>query len=109
MIDLLLANENINKYKYDYSGYLVIVDQIRTKEVLLDNKLKKMQSHLKLLKEKYKEELDKISKIEERKMIHKNVNKMNKKQLVDELTYIYNRLAAVGYIRLGIEKEIGII
>ena len=37
MIDLLLANENINKYKYDYSGYLVIVDQIRTKEVLLDN------------------------------------------------------------------------
>ena len=34
---------------------------------------------------------------------------MNKKQLVDELTYIYNRLAAVGYIRLGIEKEIGII
>ena len=109
MINLLLANENINKYKYDYSGYLVIVDQIRTKEVLLDNKLKKMQSHLKLLKEKYKEELEKISKIEERKMIHKNVSKMNKKQLVDELTYIYHRLAAVGYIRLGIEKEIGII
>ena len=34
MIDLLQATQNINKYKYDYCGYLVIVDQIRTKEVL---------------------------------------------------------------------------
>ena len=109
MIDLLQATNNINKYKYDYCGYLVIVDQIRTKEVLSNNEIKKMQAHLKLLKEKYKEELIKIAKIEEHKLSFKNVFRMNKKQLVDELTYIYNRLPAVGYIKLGLEKEIGII
>ena len=32
--------------------------------------------------------------------------KMNKKQLVDELTYIYDRLPAVGYFKLGLEKQI---
>lgn len=109
MIDLLLAHENINKYKYDYCGYLVIVDQIRTKEVLLDNKIKKMQNHLKLLKDKYKEELRRISKLEDKKIFTKSISKMNKKQLVDELTYIYHRLPAVGYIQLGLEKEIGIV
>ena len=109
MIDLLLANENINKYKYDYCGYLVIVDQIRTKEVLLESKIIKMKNHLKLLKDKYKDELIKISKLEKKRISNKNINKMNKKQLVDELTYIYNRLPAVGYIKLGLEKEIGII
>ena len=51
MIDLLQATQNINKYKYDYCGYLVIVDQIRTKEVLIESNTKKMQNHLKLLKE----------------------------------------------------------
>ena len=109
MIDLLLANENINKYKYDYCGYLVIVDQIRTKEVLLENKINKMKNHLTLLKEKYKDELYKISKLENIKIFTKSVNRMNKKQLEDELTYIYHRLPAVGYIQLGLEKEIGII
>ena len=109
MIDLLQATNNINKYKYDYCGYLVIVDQIRTKEVLSNNEIKKMQAHLKLLKEKYKEELIKIAKLENYKLSFKNVFRMNKKQLVDELTYIYNRLPAVGYIKLGLEKEIGII
>ena len=34
MIDLLLAEKNISKYKFDYSGYLVIIDRIRTKEVI---------------------------------------------------------------------------
>lgn len=109
MIDLLLANENISKYKYDYCGYLVIVDQIRTKEVLLDNKISKMKNHLSLLKDRYKEELNKISKLENTKIFTKSINRMNKKQLVDELTYIYHRLPAVGYIQLGLEKEIGII
>ena len=108
MIDLLLANENISKYKYDYCGYSVIVDQIRTKEVLLDHKINKMKSHLSLLKDKYKEELYRISKLENTKIFTKNINRMNKKQLVDELTYIYHRLPAVGYIQLGLEKEIGI-
>ena len=108
MINLTLAKENINKYKFDYCGYLVIVDQIRTKEVLSNQDIKKMQMHLKLLKEKYKEELNKIAKLENKKLIYKNVFKLNKKQLNDELNYIYNRLPAVGYIKLGIEKEIGI-
>ena len=106
MINLLLAQENINKYKYDYCGYLVIVDQIRTKEVLSNNETNKMKEHLKLLKEKYKKELNKITIIENRKLSNKNVYKMNKKQLVDELTYIYEVLPAVGYIKLGLEKEI---
>lgn len=108
MIDLLQATQNINKYKYDYCGYLVIVDQIRTKEVLIESNTKKMQNHLKLLKEKYKIELIKIAKIENEKVFSKSIMKMNKKQLHDELTYIYNRLPAVGYIKLGIEKQIGI-
>lgn len=109
MIDLLQATQNINKYKYDYCGYEVIVDQIRTKEVLIDNQVKKMQNHLKLLKEKYKAEIIKIAKLENEKVFYKSIMKMNKKQLHDELTYIYNRLPAVGYIKLGIEKQIGII
>ena len=106
MINLLLAQENINKYKYDYCGYLVIVDQIRTKEVLSNNETNKMKEHLKLLKEKYKKELVKITNLENKKLSNKNVYKMNKKQLVDELTYIYEVLPAVGYIKLGLEKEI---
>lgn len=109
MIDLLLAEKNINKYKFDYSGYLVIIDKIRTKEILENGKIKAMQAHLKMLKSKYKNELKKIANIEQKEIKFMNVNKLNKKQLIDELTYIYNRLPAIGFIILGIEKEIGII
>ena len=52
MIDLLLAEKNISKYKFDYSGYLVIIDRIRTKEVIENGKLRAMQNHLKMLKSK---------------------------------------------------------
>ena len=108
MIDLKLANENINKYKFDYDGYLVIIDQIRTKEILSKQDIKEMQKHLKMLKDKYKLQLNKIAKIENKSNKSISVFKMNKKQLVDELTYIYHRLPAVGYIILGLSKEIGI-
>ena len=62
-----------------------------------------------ILKSKYKNELKKIANIEQKEIKFMNVNKLNKKQLIDELTYIYNRLPAIGFIILGIEKEIGII
>ena len=106
MINLTKAKETINQYKYDYLGYLVIVDQIRTKEILFNNETKKMQEHLKLLKDKYKDELSKIAKLENNKLRYQNIYRMNKKQLVDELTYIYHRLPAVGYFKLGLEKQL---
>ena len=37
MIDLKLANENIKNYKFDYFGYLVIIDRIRTNDILENN------------------------------------------------------------------------
>ena len=109
MIDLLLAEKNINKYKFDYSGYLVIIDRIRTKEVLENGTIKALQNHLKMLKSKYKDELKRIAFIEQIEIKNYNVYRLNKKQLVNELKYIYDRLPAIGYIILGLEKEIGII
>ena len=109
MIDLLLAEKNINKYKFDYSGYLVIIDRIRTKEVLENGTIKALQNHLKMLKDKYKDELKRIAFIEQIEIKSYNVYRLNKKQLVNELKYIYDRLPAIGYIILGLEKEIGII
>ena len=109
MIDLLLAEKNINKYKFDYSGYLVIIDRIRTKEVLENGTIKALQNHLKMLKDKYKDELKRIAFIEQIEIKSYNVYRLNKKQLVNELKYIYDRLPAIGYIVLGLEKEIGII
>ena len=109
MIDLLLAEKNINKYKFDYSGYLVIIDRIRTKEVLENGTIKALQNHLKMLKDKYKDEIKRIAFIEQIEIKSYNVYRLNKKQLVNELKYIYDRLPAIGYIILGLEKEIGII
>lgn len=108
MIDLLLAEKNINKYKFDYNGYLVIIDKIRTKEIIENGNLKAMQNHLKMLKNKYKVELKRIAFIEQKETKSINIYRLNKKQLVNELSYIYDRLPAIGHIILGLEKEIGI-
>ena len=46
MIDLKYAKENINKYKFDYFGYLVIVDTIRTTDIIENGGFYKMKKQL---------------------------------------------------------------
>jgi len=67
MLDLLYAQKNIVKYKFDYSGYLVIIDKIRTKDVLESDDIKKMREQYMYLKEKYKKEISIIEEIEKKK------------------------------------------
>lgn len=109
MIDLLFAEKNINKYKWDYDGYLVIVDKIRTIEVLQSYDLQKMQRHLQDLYDKYNKELNLMRKIEKVHVDKKiNINKLTKKQIISELQYILKRLPAIGFILLGKGKDIGV-
>lgn len=107
MIDLLYAKQNIDKYKFDYQGYLVIVDQIRSDDILESNNPKKIKMHYNYLVEKYKRELCIISKIEKKRNT-KSVSKMSVEQIKEEIKYIVERLPAIGFIILGLEKEIGI-
>ena len=108
MIDLKLANENIKNYKFDYFGYLVIIDRIRTNDILENNDVKKMKEHLKMIKNKYKTELVQLAKLLEVKLSFKDPNKLNKKELVEQLNFISDVLPAIGYIKLGLQKQIGI-
>lgn len=108
MIDLQYAKDNINKYKYDYLGYLVIVDGIRTLEVINNDSIKEKQKFLKYLTKKYSKEIKIIA-----KYIGKNgsigyINKLNEQQLLDKLNFMYDILPAIGFIILGLEKKIGI-
>lgn len=105
MVDLLYAKQNISKYKFDYLGYEVIVDSIRIDEVLNSNVTKEMQRFLKYLIEKYKQQIDIIQKN------HKAVKlteKTNKKNIILYLEYLKDILPAIGFINLGLEKQIGI-
>lgn len=108
MIDIQYAKDNINKYKFDYLGYLVIVDNIRTKEVIEENKAKNMKFHLDYLLKKYKNELDIINSNIERKMLNKDINKLSKQTIIKKLEYFIEILPAIGFISLGLQKEIGI-
>lgn len=108
MIDIQYAKDNINKYKFDYLGYLVIVDNIRTKEVIEENKTKNMKFHLDYLLKKYKNELDIINSNIERKMLNKDINKLSKQTIIKKLEYFIEILPAIGFISLGLQKEIGI-
>ncbi len=109
MIDLLFAEKNIHKYKHDYDGYLVIVDQIRTMEILKTNDFLKMQKHLLYLYEKYNKELGLMQKIENDKEVKKlNIYKLTQNQVISELNYVLKRLPAIGFILLGKGSEIGI-
>ena len=56
-MDLLYAKNNYRKYKFDYEGYLVIIDEIRTIDVLESEDYEKMKRQVKYLKNKYKNEL----------------------------------------------------
>lgn len=105
MIDFSFAQENIHKYKFDYSGYLVIVDQIRTAEVLNSYDHLAMKRHLDELKGKYKKELSMIAKIDKQK--EKPLNN-SKNKVVNELKYILKYLPVIGFIVLGKGKDVGI-
>lgn len=109
MINLLFAEENIHKYKFDYNGYLVIVDRIRTMEVLNSYDLISMRQHLQDLETKYCKELNVIRSIEENKKSKKtNYYKLTQEQVVEELKYLLKRLPAIGFMILGRGKDIGI-
>ena len=106
MLDLKYAMENINKYKFDYNGYLVIVDKIRTQDILNNQNIQIMKILLLSMEEKYKKELLIIRKHENIEYIKKIDKKMIKEKIIERLKYIYDRLPAIGFIRLGLEKEI---
>lgn len=106
MLNLKFANENIDKYKFDYVGYLVIVDKIRTQEVLSNNNYLQLKKHLMFLKEKYHKEL-RIIQQHENNIMDLNLNKkILKETIVEKIKYIYERLAAIGFIKLGLINEI---
>ena len=108
MINFKYAQENINKYKFDYNGYLVIVDKIRTMEILDENNLKNMKKHLKYLLAKYIKEIEIIKEKSDKKISFDLIEKMSKQYLSKKLEYLIEILPAIGFINLGLEKEIGI-
>lgn len=105
MIDFSYAQENIHKYKFDYHGYLVIVDQIRTTEILSSCNYLAMKNHLNDLKKKYRNELSYIAKFEKQ---DNTIVKNHKNKIVNELKYISKCLPVIGFMILGKGKEIGI-
>ena len=108
MIDYLYAKNNFKKYKYDYEGYLVIIDEIRTKDILDSNDYEKMKKQYIYLKNKYKKEIELVKRNEPKR--DDNVSSLNKKEQVKkELVSILNILPAITFVVLGQEKEIGIL
>ena len=103
MINFIYANQNILKYKFDYQGYLVIVDKIRTKDIILENNPQKMSAHLNILKEKYKTEIEKIKGVYSLSDI-----KEKNARVKYELEYLVHILPAIGFIKLGLGKLIGL-
>ena len=107
-MDLLYAKNNYRKYKFDYEGYLVILDEIRTIDVLESEDYEKMKRQVKYLKNKYKNEL---------KILDKNIEKRSdcitslekNKKIKKELFRLIELFPAITFIVFGIEKEIGII
>ena len=110
MIDFSFANKNISQYIYDYDGYLVVVDQIRCKDMLLEKAIYKQKSFLQETWAKYNAAF-KIIAIHDNHDFNdaKRIFKMSKKQVIDELNYTITCLPVVGFILLGKGKEIGII
>ena len=104
MIDLKFAKDNIDKYKFDYQGYLVLVDIIRTDEIISTKNNSKIKRQLILLNEKYKKELDIIKRQEKKEGIF--IIKAD--NLTTKLKYVYDRLPAIGFIKLGLADKIGI-
>ena len=108
MIDYLYAKSNFRKYKFDYEGYLVIIDEIRTKDILDSNEYEKMKKQYLYLKRKYKKEIEIVKKHEQKR--DDNLTSLNKKeQIKKELMRILDILPAITFIILGQEKEIGIL
>lgn len=104
MIDFKYAQDNIYEYKFDYFGYLVIVDQIRILDYF-DSKKNNYEKN-KFLKQLINKYLNQIKTIN---MITKNNTlKDNKVSIDDKLHYLYEILPAIGFIMLGLSKKIGI-
>ena len=108
MIDLLYAKENISKYKFDYLGYQVIVDSIRISEVIESNKLREMIDFYKYLLGKYKNEIKRIKPYLENKKAFTLQEKASKQTYINNLQYFKEILPSIGFILLGLEKQIGI-
>ena len=103
MIDYDFAYKNIGQYKFDYYGYLVIIDSIRTKDLIIENNDIKMHSHLNLLKEKYKYEIMKINSLD------KSQNNDDKKTgIIEELNRLIHILPVIGFIKMGLGKMVGV-
>ena len=106
MIDLKYAKENINKYKFDYSGYLVIVDTIRTADIIENGGFYKMKKQLLYLNKKYEKELLLLNKYLDASTFIYNINNLKGLQVKKKLEEFNNILPAIGYVNLGLIKEI---
>lgn len=106
MIDLKYAKENINKYKFDYSGYLVIVDTIRTADIIENGGFYKMKKQLLYLNKKYEKELLLLNKYFNASTFIYNINNLKGLQIKKKLEEFNNILPAIGYVNLGLIKEI---
>ena len=106
MIDLKYAKENINKYKFDYSGYLVIVDTIRTADIIENGGFYKMKKQLLYLNKKYEKELLLLNKYLDASTFIYNINILKGLQIKKKLEEFNNILPAIGYVNLGLIKEI---
>ncbi len=106
MIDLKYAKENINKYKFDYSGYLVIVDTIRTADIIENGGFYKMKKQLLYLNKKYEKELLLLNKYLDASTFIYNINNLKGLQIKKKLEEFNNILPAIGYVNLGLIKEI---
>ena len=106
MIDLKYAKENINKYKFDYFGYLVIVDTIRTTDIIENGGFYKMKKQLLYLNKKYEKELLLLKRYLIDTIFVYNVNGLKANEVKKKLEEFNNILPAIGYVNLGLIKEI---
>ncbi|MDY2889269.1 MAG: hypothetical protein SOU19_06835 [Candidatus Caccosoma sp.] len=106
MIDLKYAKENINKYKFDYSGYLVIVDTIRTADIIENGGFYQMKKQLIYLNKKYEKELLFLKKYLDDTTFLYNINNLKGQQIKKKLEEFNSILPAIGYVNLGLIKEI---
>lgn len=106
MIDLKYAKENINKYKFDYSGYLIIVDTIRTADIIENGGFYQMKKQLLYLNKKYEKELLLLKRYLDDTTFVYNVNGLKANEIKKKLEDFNNILPAIGYVNLGLIKEI---
>lgn len=106
MIDLKYAKENINKYKFDYSGYLIIVDTIRTKDIIENGGFYQMKKQLLYLNKKYEKELLILKKYLNDNSLFYKITNLSGNNIKKKLEEFNNILPAIGYINLGIIREI---